>query len=158
MIANYRPLILGASVLVLLGVAGPRAMESVSDRQMRSDRVSSLQSDLELSKEEDRLTQESKQLAETRYADGCLFVTHEGVFVALAEDVPVVDRKTRTVLPNRSVVCDIYGYTAEMENGVPINFAWTGNFEVINQAKDAANQNRLFAGVYFEELPVDDNH
>lgn len=155
MIANYRPLILGASVLGLLVVAGPRAMESVSDRQERSDRVGSLQSDLEMIKEESRLTQGNKELAESRYKDGCLFVTQDGVFVALSEDASVVDRKTGSSLPTLTIVCDIYGHTAQMKDGVLINFAWTGNVEVINEAKERANQNGLFAGVYFEALAND---
>jgi len=92
-------------------------------RQIRSDIQQQEQQqtrDLTLQQQQQRHGQQSRQLAEERYREGCLLVytlDADGNVISLYEGMEVVDSTTNQPLADGTTVCDPNGATAVLEDG-----------------------------------------
>jgi hypothetical protein len=77
------------------------------------------------------------EIAKTRYAAGCqmtVATNDPGKFAAIQQDKPVLDGTTGAPLGDGTVVCDLTGQTAVIENGVASNLAFSSDRQVIRDA------------------------
>ncbi|TVQ23559.1 MAG: hypothetical protein EA367_02335 [Leptolyngbya sp. DLM2.Bin15] len=149
------PIIIGIAAVGMIVALTPSVISNQTNMASRRDRVGQLSMDLEQSKMEMELSTARKQLAEQRYKEGAVFVVNrENTFISLNEDTPIIDRLTGNPLPKGTWVADIYGNTAELDSeGIPVNFAFTGNSDLVREALERANKNRQFAGIENQMQP-----
>lgn len=84
----------------------------------------------------EQVTAERAEIAGDRYSRGCVLVVsgeNPNQAASIAEGKPVLDWATGNPLPDNTVVCDPYGNTGVIVEGVISKTAFTGDQEVINQ-------------------------
>lgn len=84
----------------------------------------------------EQVASERAEIAGDRYTRGCVLVVSGSdarLAASIAQGKPVLDWATGNPLPDETVVCDPYGNTGIIADGVVAQTAFTGNQEVINQ-------------------------
>ncbi|MEM1308321.1 MAG: hypothetical protein AAF773_05395 [Cyanobacteria bacterium P01_D01_bin.115] len=129
----------GLIAVSILGVGIFQAF-SPQARQIRSEIRGQDQQqvrDLTLQQQQQRHSQQERQIAEERYQDGCHLVyaqDEEGNVVSLHEGMKVVDSTTNQPLAEGITVCDPNGATAVLEAGGIVGaIAVTPNSELVQQ-------------------------
>lgn len=142
------PLGIATAGVGLLAALAPSALSNHADIGTRRDRQVDLERDLQQLEIEESLASQRRELAESRYQNGCVFVVVDATYVTLPMNAPIINAVSGFPIPANTAVCDVYGNTATVgADGVPIaeTFAFSGNTEVINAARDRANSNGQFA-------------
>lgn len=95
------------------------------------------------------------EIAKQRYQQGCLMLSVKGKFVYLSQATTVIDPDRKTPLPRGTLVCDAFGNTGRLaprdfdQDGtfttVITETAFTGNQEIISNAKQESSKNGSFA-------------
>lgn len=95
--------------------------------------------DLTLQQQQQRHSQQEREIAEERYQDGCHWVyarDERGNVVSLHEGMKVVDSTTHQPLAEGVTVCDPNGATAVLETGGIVGgIAVTPDLELVKEAK-----------------------
>lgn len=130
-------IVLGAIGVLAIGLVwaiNPAPKSNGPDlRQQRIDQQREL---LELNTSLDAQKKEA-EVAEARYKAGCLVVVSQANrnrFTSLTKGKAVIDASRNVPLSDGAVVCDAFGFTAEIVNGTVQNMAWTGNQQVVSAA------------------------
>lgn len=129
----------GLVVAVTFGVGISQAF-SPAARQIRSeiqqqDRQQTR--DITLQQQQQRHSQQEREIAEQRYEDGCLLVyalDEQGNVISLFEGMRVVDSITNQPKPDGTPVCDPHGATSVLEDGGRVGvIAVTPNTALVNE-------------------------
>lgn len=134
---------IGFFAVVILGCFGFGIAQAFSpqSRQIRQEtqQQEKLHSrDLTLQQQQQRHGQQSREIAEQAYSEGCLLVQMQdgsGNIISLTEGMSVVDSQTNQPLAAGTTVCDPNGAVSTLgAGGVVQTIAITPDLELVNQA------------------------
>lgn len=135
----------GAAGAALLA---PSIMSNVQDQSQRQSTIAGRGADIQQAQIESEQAQHRRELAQSRYQQGCLFIleTSTNTYVSLSEGMTITDRLTGLPVPDDTDICDIYGNTAVTEGGKPRQILFTGNVKLVRESLALAEQYNQFVG------------
>lgn len=134
---------IGLFGVVIVGCFGYGIAQAFSPqaRQIRSEvqqQDKQFSRELTLQQQQQRHSQQSREIAEEAYTEGCILVQltdGSGQVVSLFEGMTVVDSQTAQPLPPGTTVCDPNGAVSTLgAGGVVTTIAVTPDLELVNQA------------------------
>jgi len=144
---NINPLyVIGAVVLLFSLATG--GVDEIKTQQNQASLIKEQRRELAAERIQLELSQaeveQETETANSRYLQNCLLVVSTGnpsLYASIKAGEPVIDMALNRPLDDGNVVCDTFGMTAIIRDGVVADTARTGDRAIIQQAIDAQGIN-----------------
>ncbi len=140
-------------LIIAAGVAGaaalaPNIIANVQDQSQRQSTIAGRGADIQQAQIESEQAQHRRELAQSRYENGCLFImeTSTNTYVSLSDEMVITDRLSGLPVPDDTDICVIFGNTALTEGGKPRQILFTGNVKLVRESLKLAEEYQQFVG------------